>query len=209
MSRLEQELEKAERTSKLKKTAAVFIIISAFIGTLGGFIYWTISDLPKTKSLEEYIPVESSRVYSCDEKIIAELYLERRTFIPHYQIPNKLKKAFISIEDIRFYKHSGVDFLGILRALWHDIRAGEIVEGGSTITQQLARMLFLKPERSIKRKIKEAALSIQIEKHYTKDEILGMYLNQAYFGTRAYGIEAAARTYFNKSTKSLNIAEAP
>jgi penicillin-binding protein 1A len=208
MTRLEQEFEKAGRKAKSRKIIISFIIFSAVIGVFGGFIYWTTSDLPKIRSLEEYTPLESSRVYSSDGRVIAEFYFERRTFIPHYQIPDNIKKAFISVEDIRFYNHSGVDLIGILRALWHDIKAREIVEGGSTITQQLARMLFLKPDRSIKRKIKEAALSIQIEKYYTKDEILGMYLNQAYFGTRAYGIEAAAQTYFSKSTRDLNIAEA-
>ncbi|MEW6419114.1 MAG: PBP1A family penicillin-binding protein [Nitrospirota bacterium] len=208
MTRLEQDLKKAERRSISKRIITGLIIFSALTGILGGFVYWAISDLPNIKLLEEYTPIESSRVYSSDGKIIAELYLERRTFIPHYQIPDHVKKAFVSVEDIRFYTHPGVDFIGILRALWHDIKAGGIVEGGSTITQQLARMLFLKPDRSIKRKIKEAALSIQIEKRYTKDEILGMYLNQAYFGTRAYGIEAAAQTYFGKSARYLNIAEA-
>src|SRR4030043_1718223 len=207
MSRLGQELEKAEKRFLFKRIIIGLIILSTFIGILGGFVYWTISDLPKIKSLEEYIPIESARVYSSDGKIIAELYLERRIFVPHYQIPDHVKKAFISVEDIRFYNHPGVDLIGIMRALWHDIKAGGIVEGGSTITQQLARMLFLKPDKSIKRKIKEAALSIRIERRYTKDEILGMYLNQAYFGTRAYGIEAASQTYFGKSVHELSIGE--
>lgn len=208
MSRLEQELEKSEKSTTPNKIIILFVIFSAFIGALGGFIYWTTSDLPKIKSLEEYAPIESSRVYSSDGKVIAELYLERRTFIPHYQIPPHVKKAFISVEDIRFYYHPGVDLIGIFRALWHDIKAGGIVEGGSTITQQLARMLFLTSDRSLKRKLKEAVLSIKIEKHYTKDEILGLYLNQAYFGTRAYGIEAASQTYFGKSAnKELSIGE--
>lgn len=184
------------------------IIFSALLGILGSFTYWVFSDLPKVKHLEEYTPIESSRVYSSDGKVIAELYVERRTFVPHYQIPEYVKKAFISVEDIRFYYHPGVDLIGIMRALWRDIRARTIVEGGSTITQQLARMLFLKPERSMQRKLKEAALSVLIEKHYTKDEILALYLNQAYFGTRAYGIEAASQTYFGKSVTELTIAEA-
>ncbi len=209
MLQVNQTIEKtAKRKSLYKRTLLVFIVLSSLIGILGGFIYWTVSDLPKINLLEEYTPIESSQVFSSDGKLIAELYLERRTYIPHYQIPDYVKQAFISVEDIRFYHHPGVDFIGIIRALWHDIKAVRIVEGGSTITQQLARMLFFKPDKSIKRKIKEAALSIQIERRYTKDEILGMYLNQAYFGTRAYGIEAAAETYFGKSSKNLNIAEA-
>src|SRR4030043_2022459 len=142
-----------------------FIVFSALLGILGSIIYWVFSDLPKIKRLEEYTPIESSRVYSDDGKVIAELYVERRTFVPHYQIPEHVKNAFISVEDIRFYYHPGVDLIGIARALWRDIRARTIVEGGSTITQQLARMLFLKPERSILRKLNEAALSVLIEKH--------------------------------------------
>ncbi|MFQ3573535.1 MAG: transglycosylase domain-containing protein, partial [Thermodesulfovibrionales bacterium] len=186
---------------------SIIIITSALIGSFGGFVYWTLSDLPEIKSLESYRPIESSIVFSSDGKVLAEFYLQRRKFVPHYQIPDKVKKAFISIEDQRFYNHPGVDIKGILRALYRNIRAQGIEEGGSTITQQLTKMLFLKPEKSITRKIKEAILAIQIEKRYTKDEILGMYLNQAYFGTRAYGIYAAAETYFGKTPHELTIPE--
>ena len=193
---------------KIQKILRFLIVFSALTGILGGFIYWIISDLPKIRTLEEYTPAESSKVYSTDGKLLAEIYVERRTFIPHYQIPEHVKRACISIEDVRFYYHPGIDLIGIMRALWHDIRARDIVEGGSTITQQLARMLFLNPEKSLERKLKEAALSILIEKRYTKDEILGLYLNQAYFGARAYGIEAASQTYFGKSTKELTAGEA-
>jgi len=191
-----------------KKILMILVIVSTLIGAIGGFLYWTVSDLPNIKALEEYAPLETSRIYSSDGRVIAELYLERRTFVPHYQIPDHVKKAFIAVEDIRFYYHPGVDFIGILRAFVYDIRAGGAVQGGSTITQQLARMLFLKPDKSIRRKIKEAALSMQIERCYTKDEILGMYLNQTYFGARSYGIEAASQTYFGKTTKELSIADA-
>jgi penicillin-binding protein 1A len=208
MKRLKDNLEKAKKKLPSQRIIILLVILSALMGALGSFTYWVFSDLPKIKHLEEYTPIESSRVYSSDGKVIAELYIERRTFVPYYQIPEHVKRAFISVEDIRFYHHPGVDLIGIMRALWRDVRAGVIVEGGSTITQQLARMLFLKPERSVKRKLKEAALSILIEKHYTKDEILGLYLNQAYFGTRAYGIEAASQTYFGKSVSELTIGEA-
>lgn len=178
------------------------------MGSAGGFLYWSVTDLPAIKSLEEYSPVQSTLVYSSDGALLAELYLERRTFVPYYKIPGRVKNAFIATEDVRFYSHPGIDFIGILRALYQDVRTRSIAQGGSTITQQLAKMVFLKPERSLKRKIKEAVISIQIEKTYTKDEILGLYLNQAYFGTRAYGIEAAAQTYFGKSSAELTIAEA-
>lgn len=186
----------------------IVLVISVLLGVTSGFLYWTLSGLPNVKMLEEYAPLESSRIYSSDGAVLAELYLERRTFLPYYQVPDHVKKAFIAVEDIRFYQHPGVDVIGIMRALWRDVKAGGIVEGGSTITQQLARMLFLSPDKSIKRKIREAVLSILIEQRYTKDEILGMYLNQTYFGTRAYGIEAASQTYFGKATQDLSIADA-
>jgi len=186
----------------------VVVLSAALMGATGGLLYWILSDLPEIRTLESYRPVESTIVYSSDGKVLAEFYIERRKYIPHYQIPDIVKKAFIAIEDQRFYQHPGVDFIGITRALYKNIRARGIEEGGSTITQQLTKMLFLKPEKNIMRKIKEAIISAQIEKRYTKDEILGMYLNQSYFGTRAYGIEAAAETYFGKTVNDLSIAEA-
>lgn len=186
----------------------LLVLFSLITGIAGGIVYRNLSDLPTLKALEVYAPAESSRVYSSDGKLLAEFYVERRTFIPHYKIPEYVKKAFIAIEDVRFYNHPGIDFIGIARAFFHDIRTLSATQGGSTITQQLAKMLFLKPERSLKRKLREIALSMQIEKHYTKDEILGLYLNQAYFGTRAYGLEAAAQTYFGKPVNELTIGNA-
>ncbi len=186
----------------------VVALLGVLTGVLTGFVFWSLSDLPSVEALEEYTPVEASRVFSSDDELIAEYYVERRTFVPYFRIPDQVKKAFVAIEDERFYRHHGIDLIGIARALIYDIKAGRIVQGGSTITQQLAKLLFLKPERSLSRKIKEAALSIQIEKRYTKDEIIGLYLNQAYFGTNAYGIDAAAHTYFNKPAEELTLAEA-
>ncbi|MEK7865001.1 MAG: transglycosylase domain-containing protein, partial [Nitrospirota bacterium] len=166
MVKLEQELKHAEK-NRISKMRIFFVLLSVFsvaAGIIIGSIYWMLSELPQIKALEAYKPIESSRVYSSEGELLAELYLERRTFIPHYRIPEHVKKAFVSIEDIRFYKHHGVDVIGIMRALYHDVKAGSIVQGGSTITQQLAKMLFLKPDRSIKRKVREAVISIQIEK---------------------------------------------
>jgi penicillin-binding protein 1A len=208
MSRLEHELGQSEGRKRYSRIFVALVVFSALCGIAGGIAFWTVSGLPKIKALEEYTPIESSRVYSADGKVLAEFYLERRTYVPYYQIPGHVKKAFISVEDIRFYYHPGVDLIGIFRALWHDIRAGGIVEGGSTITQQLARMLFLASDKSLKRKINEAVLSIQIERQYTKDEILGLYLNQAYFGARTYGIEAASQAYFGKTVNELTVGEA-
>lgn len=186
---------------------SLLLILMLAIGSAGGYVYSLFSDLPDIRKLESYAPLESSVVYSADGKVLAEFYLERRTYIPSYQIPLKVKQAFVAIEDQRFYSHHGVDFIGILRAAYKDVVRKGAVEGASTITQQLAKMVFFKPEKSIKRKIKEAIIAAQIEKRYTKDEILGMYLNQAYFGTRAYGIDAAARTYFGKAVDELSTGE--
>ena len=208
MSGLKQEIRHLEEQARTRKLLYVFIAVCAACGIIGGFVYWTVSDLPRVNAIEEYVPAESTKIYSDDGKILAEFYYERRTFVPHYKIPDHVKKAFISIEDIRFYSHPGIDFIGILRAVMQDIKAGSMVQGGSTITQQLAKMLFLKPEKSFVRKIKEAVIAIKIEKRYTKDEILGLYLNQTYFGTRAFGIEAAAQTYFGKRSDELSVSEA-
>ncbi|MEJ2695065.1 MAG: penicillin-binding protein 1A [Candidatus Sulfobium sp.] len=208
MPTLEQDLERHERRAKTVRAIVLFLILAAVCGISGGVAYWTLSDLPRVDAIEQYAPMESSKVYSSDGKVLAEFYYERRTFVPYYKIPDHVKKAFVAIEDARFYSHSGIDFIGTMRALYHDIKARKMVEGGSTITQQLAKMLFLKPEKSIIRKVKEAILSLQIEKRYTKDEILGLYLNQTYFGSRAFGIEAASQTYFGKPVTDLSIGEA-
>lgn len=207
-SNLEDDIRQSEGRANSRKWVVLLLLLCAALGAAGGFVYWTLLDLPRVNAIEEYVPSESSRVYSSDGKLLAEFYYERRTFVPHYKIPEHVKKAFVAIEDSRFYHHPGVDLIGITRALVHDVRAGGMVQGGSTITQQLAKMLFLKPEKSITRKIKEAAISIQIEKRYTKDEILGLYLNQTYFGTRSFGIEAAGQTYFGKSVGDLTVGEA-
>lgn len=193
---------------RVYRKALYFVLAGLLAGALGGYAFWSLSDLPRIESLEEYTPAESSKVYSEDGQIIAEYYLERRTFIPYFRIPEHVKRAFIAIEDTRFYTHHGIDFVRIVGALYHDIRAGGYVQGASTITQQLAKMLFLKPQKSLWRKVKEVALSVQIERRYTKDEIMGLYLNQAYFGTQAYGIVAASQTYFGKSVEELTVPEA-
>jgi penicillin-binding protein 1A len=208
MSTLERDVRKAEESPLSRTAVIVFIIFCALSGIIGGFVYWTFSDLPRVNAIEEYVPMESSKVYSSDGKVLAEFYYERRTFVPYYKIPDHVKKAFVAIEDARFYSHPGIDFIGTMRALVHDITTKSMAQGGSTITQQLAKMLFLKPEKSLIRKVREAVLSVQIERYYTKDEILGLYLNQTYFGTRAFGIEAASQAYFGKSVTDLTIGEA-
>ena len=128
--------------------------------------------------------------------------------MPLAQIPQTLRDAIIATEDRRFYYHWGIDPIGIARAVVQNYRRGRIVEGGSTITQQLTKVLFLTPDKSLERKLKEAVLALELERRYTKDRILEMYLNQVYFGHGAYGVEAAARTYFGKSVSELTVREA-
>lgn len=147
-------------------------------------------------------------VHSDDGADFAEFYRERRFFVPCRDMPEHVRKAFVAAEDHRFYSHHGFDIRGIVRAISRNIAANSVMEGGSTITQQLAKIILKKPERSFYRKLREMIIAIKLEWRYSKEEILGIYLNLAYFGERVYGIEAAARTYFNKSAAGLSVSEA-
>ena len=191
---------------KYSLLAAAFFILSGALTSV--IIYFYLSkDLPKISSLTEYHPSIITEVYSDDNRKIAEFYHERRVVVPLAEIPAMLIEAFIASEDARFYKHQGVDFLSIVRAFIKNLEAGEIVQGGSTITQQVTKSFFLTPERSYNRKIKEAILAYRIDKTFSKQEILYLYLNQIYLGHAAYGVEAASENYFGKSAKELNLAE--
>jgi len=192
-----------------KKRVFFFLILlsGGFLGIFAGIIIAVTHDLPQINSLETYRPSSVTRIYSVDKVLLAELYVEKRDPVFLHAIPYYLKTAIISTEDRNFYIHSGVDLKGIARALVKDFIAGEFVEGASTITQQLAKTLFLTTRKTLKRKIKEAFLAFQMERRYTKDEILEMYLNQVYFGSGAYGVESAAKIYFCKSVKELSLAE--
>ncbi len=193
--------------NKKKLTILIVLIGGIFCGIAIGTFFALTHDLPQIQSLETFSPSSVTRIYSADKVLLAELFLEKRDPVPLKVIPAYLIKAVISTEDRSFYRHSGVDMKGILRAIIKDIRAGEFVEGASTITQQLAKTLFLTPRKTLLRKIKEAFLSLQLERRYTKDEILELYLNQVYFGSGAYGVESAARIFFGKSVRDLGLAE--
>ncbi|HTG01084.1 MAG TPA: PBP1A family penicillin-binding protein [Nitrospirota bacterium] len=185
----------------------VLIISAALIGGATGYLIYSLGDLPQIQALEEYRPNIASRVYSQDNKLLAEFFLEYRRPVTLNDVPEILIKALIATEDRRFFNHHGIDFRGVARALFRNIRARKILEGGSTLTQQLAKVLFLTPERKYTRKLKEMALALKIEQRYTKNEILTMYLNQIYFGNGAYGIEAASQIYFGKAARDLSVAE--
>src|SRR3989304_3595824 len=164
-------------------------------------------ELPSVKSLREYTPSLVTRVWSDDNKLIGEFYIEKRVLVPLKNMPVFLKEAVIAVEDDSFYSHQGLDYKGIMRAFWVNLRSLDIKQGGSTITQQLARSLFLTPEQNIMRKIKEAVLAKKIENVLSKDEILELYLNQIYFGRGAYGVQASALMYFGKDVRNLNLSE--
>jgi len=184
----------------------MIIGLLALMAAVGGYQYIS-QDLPKINSLMDYRPPIITTVYAEDGRKIGEFFKERRIVIPLGEVPPLLVKAFIAAEDSRFFQHQGIDPFSILRAALKNLEAGTIKQGGSTITQQVTRSFLLTPERSYIRKIKEVILSYRIEKAFTKEEILFLYLNQIYLGHGAYGVQAAAENYFGKSAKELNLAE--
>ncbi|MCP3875466.1 MAG: PBP1A family penicillin-binding protein [Desulfobacteraceae bacterium] len=193
----------------LFKWLFILIILSTLLGCTGlvGLYYYLSQDLPKINTLKDYRPATVTSVFSDDGRKIGEFYEERRIVIPLSEMPNSLINAFVSAEDSRFREHPGIDILSIVRASLKNFKAGTIVQGGSTITQQVTKSFLLTPERTYERKIKEAILAYRIEKKFTKDQILFLYLNQIYLGHGAYGVEAASENYFGKHTKDLNLAE--
>src|SRR5207248_6024249 len=148
-------------------------------------------------------------VYASDGSLLGSIPADKnRTRVALRGVSFWTRKATVAIEDHRFYEHGGVDYQGILRAAWSDLRAGHVVQGGSTITQQLVRNLYISKERTFKRKLKEACLAIKLSRRWSKDRILAEYMNQVYYGNHAYGIEAAAQTYFSKHARNLWLAQA-
>ncbi len=187
--------------------ATVFLLVLFAAGTIAGVVYSYSKNLPDINRMADFQPSRSTRVYARNGELLATLYKQNRLFVPIGRIPHIVRNAFIANEDHNFYKHHGVDFAGIARAALADYQHKQF-QGASTITQQLARALFLSNERSISRKIQEALLAFEIERYYTKDEILERYLNLIYFGAGAYGIEAAAHTYFGTGVGRLTVAQA-
>ncbi len=191
------------------KFLLVFFIVS-LVFLLSTLWYFSIG-LPDYKKLSNYQPPISSRVYSSDGKLIAEYALQKRLFVPFESIPDKVINSFLSAEDKNFFNHPGIDAKGIIRALLKNLKnisQNKRLEGASTITQQVAKNFLLTNEVSMKRKIKEAILAFRIERAYTKERILELYLNQIYLGQGTYGIAAASLEYFDKPIKELNYPEA-
>lgn len=192
------------------KVMVILGLAGGVVGAVAGFaLYaWLTNDLPSFSKIADYRPPLVTTVLARDGSLIGELYRERRYLVTLDQMPAFLPKAFMAIEDDEFYTHPGIDFKAIIRAGLTNFQTGEKSSGGSTITQQVVKRLMLTPEKSYERKLKEMILARRLEKQLSKDEILNLYLNQIFFGNNAYGVEAAARTFFNKHVGELTLAEA-
>ncbi|MBE9528035.1 MAG: PBP1A family penicillin-binding protein [Proteobacteria bacterium] len=180
------------------------LVLLVFFGT---YYYFT-RDLPSLVRITDYQPNLVTKAYSSEGEVIGEFYIERRVVVPLTTMPKYLIDAFLAAEDSGFYEHEGVSYISIARAFYKNVKAGRIVQGGSTITQQVARSFFLSSEKKISRKIREVIMAYRIERELNKDEILNLYLNQIYLGNGAYGVQAAAETYFGKDVEGLTISEA-
>jgi penicillin-binding protein 1A len=187
--------------------AGIFLLAMAATGAYLVYQHFA-EDLPDISLLKSYQPSLITTVYADDETPVSQFFVERRVLIPLQKIPAILKEATLAVEDARFYTHEGIDFTGIARAVRSNIQAGEVVEGASTITQQVAKMLFLTHRKTFERKFREVILASRMERVLTKDEILEIYLNQTYYGHGAYGVEAAANVYFGKTVGDLTLDEA-
>ena len=183
------------------------LCLAAAIGAGYALYLSIVRDLPDLHRIEDYRPPLASSVYDRDGRLIGEFFDERRRLVPLQEIPRHVVLAFVAGEDDNFFTHGGIDLRSILRAAWVDLTSGEIVQGASTITQQTVKSLLLTPERRFDRKIKEMILARRLEERFTKDEILTLYLNQIYFGSGAWGISEAARTYFGKPVGALSVSE--
>ncbi len=193
---------------KLARVGLGLLVVATPIAAAGWFALATLSDLPDVSSLHAYRPPVVTTVWSRDGVLMAELFAERRRVVDVATLPPHVTRAFLAAEDSQFFHHQGLNWRGILRAAWANLREQRVAQGGSTITQQVVKSLLLSPERSFRRKLREAVLAVRIEGNLTKDEILHLYLNQIYLGHGAHGVEAASETYFGTSSQKLSLAQA-
>lgn len=195
------------RGSRIALVMLAVATAGAAIGILAIYLF-LIRDLPDFHSLDDYRPPVVSEVYDRNGELIGEFFTQKRRLVPINEIPRHVQLAFVAAEDGSFFEHQGIDLVAIFRAALANFREGGIAQGASTITQQMVKSLLLTPERTYTRKMREIILSRQIEQSFTKDEILYLYLNQIYFGSGAWGVGQAARTYYGKDAQSLSISEA-
>ena len=190
------------------KFVLIFLLASLVIGSIAGSYVAIAKGIPSINELKQYKPTVGTRIYSDDDVLIGELRVEKGIFVPIDSMPKNMINAIVAVEDSRFWKHKGIDYIAIARAVVTDVLHASLKEGGSTLTQQLAKVVFLSPEKTLRRKLMEASLAVKIEKNLTKKEILELYLNKVYFGHGAYGVEMASRVYFGKSVRHLSLGEA-
>src|SRR6202795_672355 len=186
----------------------LLVLISALVGATAGLLLVYTTDLPQVDALEAYRPSSITELYDDHERVIGSFALQRRVVAAYEDFPPVLRDALISIEDKDFYRHSGVNFWRIVGAAYRDITSGGRLQGASTLTMQLARNLFLSPDRSFHRKVQETMLAIQIERRFTKPQIFTLYANQIFLGHGVYGFEAASEYYFSKPARQLTLPEA-
>jgi penicillin-binding protein 1A len=186
----------------------LLVLVSALVGATAGLLLVYTTDLPQVDALEAYRPSSITEIYGDHGKVIGSFALQRRVVVAYDDFPPVLRDALVSIEDKDFYKHSGINFFRIIGAAYRDIESGGKVQGASTLTMQLARNLFLSPDRRWQRKVQEAMLAIQIEKRFTKPQIFTLYANQIALGHGVFGFEAASEFYFSKPAKQLTLEEA-
>ena len=186
----------------------LLVLIAALVGATAGLLLVYTTDLPQVEALEAYRPSSVTEIYDDHERVIGSFALQRRVVSSYDDFPPVLRDALVSIEDKDFYRHSGINFWRIVGAAYRDVESGGRVQGASTLTMQLARNLFLSPDRSFHRKVQETMLAIQIERHFTKPQIFTLYANQIFLGHGVYGFEAATEFYFSKPAKKLTLEEA-
>ncbi len=194
------------KSSRVRNLLILFVI--AIVSGISTGAYIALGGVPSVEELKQYKAAPGTKVYADDDILIGELKIERGVFMPLDQMPQHLINAVVAVEDSRFWKHKGIDYLAIVRAAVKDVLHVALKEGGSTITQQLAKITFLTPEKTLQRKVREAALAMKIEKKLGKKEILELYLNRVYLGHGAYGMEMASRVYFGKSIREVTLPEA-
>ncbi len=195
------------KSSPVYRFVLAAVLLGCISGASAGAYLALTHDLPQIKFLESYQPSAITRIYSSDQRLLDEIYIEKRDPVTLKAVPPMLVKALLATEDRRFYQHRGIALKGILRALAANLKTGRFAQGASTLTQQLAKTLFLTPRKTLTRKLKEAILALQLERRYTKNEILTLYLNQVYFGSGAWGVASAARIFFAKPLAKLTLAE--
>ncbi len=187
--------------------AVVLVGLAGAAGALYAYVGRQIAHVD-ARAIEDYEPEQVTRVLARDGRVIGEIFTKRRTVVPYAEIPSHVENAFLAAEDADFYRHEGLDWLGIARAAWANLRAGKVRQGASTITQQVVKIFLLSPERTFRRKLQELVLARRIEQILPKRKILELYLNEIYLGHGCYGVEEASRFYFGKSVRDIDLGQA-